>query len=188
MSRKKKIILLGATGSIGDSTLALLREKKKKKHEFELLGVSTNSNVKKLSNIVNEFNVKNIAINDKAASNGFVGKSNIFSGLQGLNHLASLDCDIVVSGISGVNGLMPALNALRSGNNLAIANKEPLVVAGKFFIQEAKKNNVKLLPVDSEHSSIFQCLNEQHIDNLSYITLTASGGPFLNYEKKILRI
>ena len=120
MSKKKKIILLGATGSIGDSTLALLREKK---HEFELLGVSTNSNVKKLSNIVNEFNVKNIAINDKTASNGFVGKSNIFSGLQGLNHLASLDCDIVVSGISGVNGLMPALNALRSGNNLAIANK-----------------------------------------------------------------
>ena len=92
--------------------------------------------------------------------------------------------DKLVNGFHNIKLLKPKKNlGYGLANNLAIANKEPLVVAGKFFIQEAKKNNVKLLPVDSEHSSIFQCLNEQHINNLSYITLTASGGPFLNYKK-----
>ncbi len=181
MNNTKKIILLGATGSIGNSTLELIRNKR---DLFKLVGVSANKNMKSLSKIVNEFDVKHIGIKDEECAKNFTSKSSIYVGLDGLNNLASLDCDIVVSGISGVDGLFPAINALRSGNNLAIANKEPLVVAGKFFIQEAKQNNSKILPVDSEHNSIFQCFNEIHRKNISHITLTASGGPFLNFKKK----
>ena len=183
MSKKKKIILLGASGSIGLSTIKLIRSKK---DYFDLIGISVHSNVKFLTEIVKEFNVKYVAISNLESSKDFKSKATILYGRQGLIDLSSINCDLVVSGISGVSGLLPALNAIRSGSNLAIANKEPLVVAGKFFVSEAKKHNVKILPVDSEHNSIFQCFNESQRSNISHITLTASGGPFLNLGRKDL--
>ena len=97
-----------------------------------------------------------------------------------LMDLAKIKCDIVITGIIGMSGLHSAYAAINSGNNLAIANKETLVAAGKIFMNKSKEKNVKILPVDSEHSAIFQCLNNKNISNLDYITLTASGGPFLN--------
>ena len=181
MSKTRKIILLGATGSIGSSTLRLLR---RKRDHFKLIGISANKNFSKLLKIAEEFDVSYIAINDKNIAKKYKFSSKIFVGPEGLIELASVSCDIVVSGISGIAGLFPAITAIRSGNNLAIANKEPLVVAGKIFVEEAKKYNVKILPVDSEHSSIFQCFNESHRENISHITLTASGGPFLNLNKR----
>ena len=180
MTKTRKIILLGATGSIGSSTLRLLR---KKRDHFKLIGISANKNASKLLKIAKEFNVKYVAISDKKIAKKYNHSSKILVGSEGLIELASIKCDIVISGITGICGLLPAISAIRSGNNLAIANKEPLVVAGNIFIQEAKKNNVKILPVDSEHSSIFQCFNESHRENISHITLTASGGPFLNLNK-----
>ena len=180
MGKTRKIILLGATGSIGSSTLRLLR---KKRDYFNLIGISANKNISKLLKIADEFNVKYIAINDIEAAKKIKYSSKIFVGPKGLIDLASVNCDIVVSGITGISGLLPAINAIRSGNNLAIANKEPLVVAGNIFVEEAKKNNVKILPVDSEHSAIFQCFNENDRKSISHITLTASGGPFLNLSK-----
>ena len=180
MIKKKKIILLGASGSIGLSTLKLLRNKK---DYFDLIGISVNTNVKFLSQIVKEFNVKYVAISNLESSKNFKCKATLFHGKQGLSELSSINCDLVVSGISGVSGLLPAINAIRAGNNLAIANKEPLVVAGKIFVSEAKKHKVNILPIDSEHSSIFQCFNQSQRGNISHITLTASGGPFLNMNK-----
>ncbi len=181
MKKLKKIILLGATGSIGKTTLELLRLQKDK---FKLIGVSANTNVKKLKTIVDEFNVKYIAISDLIASKTNVFDTNLLVGEKGLNELASIKCDILVSGISGAAGLLPAITALKSGNDIAIANKEPLVIAGDFFTKETNINNTKILPVDSEHNSIFQCFDEKNRDKISNITLTASGGPFLNLNKK----
>ena len=173
----KNIILLGATGSIGNSTLKLIRQKR---DEFNLIGISAYSNVDQLKIIANEFGVKNICYFKNNTNTDFANDINIAIGEKGLLELASLKCDLVVSGISGLAGLMPTLEALNNGNNIAIANKEPLVVAGKILKETSKKNNAKILPVDSEHNSIFQCFSENHRKNVSHITLTASGGPFLN--------
>ena len=173
----KNIILLGATGSIGTSTLNLIRQKREK---FNLIGISAYSNTKQLKLISEEFNVRNVCYfkNDKNIE--FNKNTKVMKGHEGLLELASLNCDIVVSGISGLAGLMPAFVALNNGNHIAIANKEPLVVAGEILIECSKKNNVKILPVDSEHNSIFQCFDNNLRENVSHITLTASGGPFLN--------
>ena len=174
---QKNIILLGATGSIGTSTLNLIRMKREK---FNLIGVSTYEKTEQLKSISKEFNVKNVCFFKNDQGTIFDKSIKVMKGRQGLLELASLNCDIVVSGISGLAGLMPAYMALNNGNHIAIANKEPLVVAGKILIECSKKNNVKILPVDSEHNSIFQCFNNNLRENVSHITLTASGGPFLN--------
>ena len=173
----KNIILLGATGSIGTSTLNLIRKKREK---FNLIGVSAYEKTEQLKLISEEFNVKNVCFFKNDQGIIFDKSIKVMKGHQGLLELASLNCDIVVSGISGLAGLMPAYMALNNGNNIAIANKEPLVVAGNILIECSKKNNVKILPVDSEHNSIFQCFDNNLRENISHITLTASGGPFLN--------
>ena len=173
----KNIILLGATGSIGTSTLNLIRQKREK---FNLIGISAFKKTEQLKLISKEFNVKNVCFfkNDKDIT--FDKDIKVMKGFEGLLELASLDCDIVVSGIAGLAGLMPAYVALNNGNHIAIANKEPLVVAGNILKECSKKNNVNILPVDSEHNSIFQCFDNSQRENISHITLTASGGPFLN--------
>ena len=177
MKSRKDIILLGSTGSIGESALRLLRENKDK---FNLIGVSAHNNVKLLSEIVNEFDVENVVLSDSTNAKGYFGKNELNVGPLCLIDLAKIKCDIVISGIIGMSGLHAAYAAIDCGNDLAIANKETLVAAGKIFINKSKEKNVKILPVDSEHSAIFQCLNNKNISNLDYITLTASGGPFLN--------
>ena len=173
----KNVILLGATGSIGKSTLNLIRRKREK---FNLIGISAYEKTKQLKLISEEFDVENVCYFKNDLGISFNKKVRVLKGYQGLLELASLNCDLVVSGISGLAGLMPAYTALNNGNHIAIANKEPLVVAGKILIDCSKKNNVKILPVDSEHNSIFQCFDNNLRKNISHITLTASGGPFLN--------
>ena len=176
-NKKKDIILLGATGSIGSSTLRLLRQHK---DIFNLIGVSAHNNAKLLSKIVNEFNVPNVVLSNQDNAKEYYGFYELNTGFSALNNLARLNCDIVISGIIGIIGLHSAYAAISAGNDLAIANKETLVAAGKIFIDKAIEKQSKILPVDSEHSAIFQCLNNTNIKNLSFITLTASGGPFLN--------
>ena len=175
--KKRNVILLGATGSIGISALRLLR---KNKFFYNLIGVSAHNNAKLLSQIVNEFNVPNVVLSNEDNIDDYNGKNSLQVGASSLIDLASIKCDIVISGISGLSGLYPAYAAVSAGNDLAIANKETLVAAGKIFMEKAKKTKAKILPVDSEHSAIFQCLDKKNISNLDYITLTASGGPFLN--------
>ena len=176
MKFKKDIILLGSTGSIGESALRLLRENRDK---YNLIGVSAHNNVRLLSEIVNEFDVPNVVLSDAQNAKDYFGKNELNVGSLCLIDLAKINCDIVISGITGMSGLHAAYAAINSGNDLAIANKETLVSAGNFFINKSKQKNAKILPVDSEHSAIFQCLNKKNIFNLDYITLTASGGPFL---------
>lgn len=176
-NKKKNVILLGATGSIGCSALRLLRQNK---HLFNLIGVSANKNAKLLSQIANEFNVPNVVLSNEENIDDYYAKQTLQIGDASLINLAALECDIVISGISGLSGLHAAYAAVNAGNDLAIANKETLVAAGKIFMDKAKKTNANILPVDSEHSAIFQCLNKNNIANVDFITLTASGGPFLN--------
>ena len=181
MKYKKNIILLGATGSIGSSTLRLLR---KNKDCFNLIGVSAHNNAKLLSEIVNEFNVSNVVLSNTDNVKDYFGKVKLNAGTAALIDLAKIECDIVITGIIGVIGLHSAFAAISSGNNLAIANKETLVAAGKIFMDKSIEMNVTILPVDSEHSAIFQCLSKENVNNLDHITLTASGGPFFNMSKK----
>ncbi len=177
MNNKKDIILLGSTGSIGDSSLRLIRKNKEK---FNLVGVSAHNNVKSLSEIVNEFNVPNVVLSNPKNAKNYFGKNKLSVGASSLVDLAKVSCDIVISGITGMSGLHPAFAAISVGNDLAIANKETLVSAGKLFLEKSNKNKAKILPVDSEHSAIFQCLEKNNFSNIDFITLTASGGPFLN--------
>ena len=177
MNKKKNIILLGATGSIGESSLRFLRENKEK---FNLIGVSAHNNAELLSKIVNEFDVPNVVLSNSKNYKLYYGKNDLNVGQSSLIELAKINCDIVISGIIGMSGLYPAFSAISVGNNLAIANKETLVSAGKIFMEKSFEKKVKILPVDSEHSAIFQCLEKNNIDKVDFITLTASGGPFLN--------
>ena len=176
MTEKKNIILLGSTGSIGEPSLRLIRKNREK---FNVIGVSAHNNAKLLSKIVNEFDVPNVVLSDPKNANDYFGKYELNVGSLNLIELAKINCDIVISGISGISGLHAAFAAISVGNDLAIANKETLVSAGKIFLNESNKNSAKILPVDSEHSAIFQCLDNNNISNLDFITLTASGGPFL---------
>jgi len=159
---RKKIVILGATGSIGDNTLKVVRQHRDK---LRIVGVACNRSHKKLATICEEFQVPHAAIyNEEAYLEG--KRSSQFSNTQlheGLDGLRELSCiseaDTVLVAVVGTMGLLPALEAVRSGKDLALASKEILVMAGRFFTEEVKKANVRLLPVDSEHNAIFQCLH-----------------------------
>lgn len=177
----KKIVILGATGSIGDSTLEVFR---KHKDKFKLIGVACNRSTTKLAKICEEFEVPHACVYDESAYDQAVSKddfpnTNLDVGMAGLENLASLpEADIVLVAVVGTLGLNPALAAVRNGKDLALASKEILVMAGKFFTEAVKKAKVRLLPIDSEHNAIFQCLNGESYSSIKNIILTASGGMF----------
>lgn len=162
---KKQLIVLGSTGSIGRQTLEIVREFPR---EFEIIGLAGGQNFALLQEQIREFKPKFVATNFPEKFT----KEKILS----LEELASQKCDLVVSAISGVVGLAPTLAAIRARNSVALANKESLVLAGKIVIAEARKFGVKILPVDSEHSAVWQLLQKVPRDKVRRIILTASGG------------
>ncbi|MGN0145346.1 MAG: 1-deoxy-D-xylulose-5-phosphate reductoisomerase [Clostridium sp.] len=179
----RKLSILGATGSIGTQTLDVIR---KSENELKLIGVTANTSVEKVIEIIEEFNPSYVGMMDKSAAdeirNYCINKNKdieVLDGIEGLNKIASLDeIDIVVTSVVGMIGLEPTLTAIKAKKDIALANKETLVVAGELVMSEAKKNNVRILPVDSEHSAIDQSLRGNDIKTLKKIILTASGGPF----------
>lgn len=179
----KKLVILGATGSIGDNTLAVLRKHREK---FQLVGVACDQSSSKLAKICEEFEVPHAVIFDERAhstalSQNLFPNSQLETGMEGLIKLASLDeANTVLVAIVGTLGLKPALAAVEKGKDLALASKEILVLAGKFITEAVKKAKVKLLPIDSEHNAIFQCLNGESHESIKNIILTASGGIFRN--------
>ncbi|MCB1123367.1 MAG: 1-deoxy-D-xylulose-5-phosphate reductoisomerase, partial [Verrucomicrobiae bacterium] len=178
---KKRLTILGATGSIGENTLRVLR---KHPDKFELLGVACNRDYEKLAAICQEFRVPHATIYDLEAYKEAVvdcsfPDTKIYQGMEGLQILSGLDeVDLVLVAVVGTLGLSPALTAVQAGKDLALASKEILVMAGKFFTEAVKKARVRLLPVDSEHNAIFQCLNGESLESVRRIILTASGGMF----------
>ncbi|SHK33232.1 1-deoxy-D-xylulose 5-phosphate reductoisomerase [Clostridium cavendishii DSM 21758] len=188
----RKISILGATGSIGTQTLEVLRFHK---GEFELLGISAHKSVDKVIGIVKEFSPKVVAITEKEAyeelKNRLIKEGlscNLVFGMEGLKKVASLDeVDMVVTSVVGMIGLEPTLEAIRHKKDIALANKETLVVAGELIMREAKNFGVKILPVDSEHSAIYQCLQGNENNKISKVILTASGGPFRGKNLEFLK-
>lgn len=169
---RKKIIILGATGSIGQDSLDVIRANDNK---FEIVGASAHKNKEKLLAISKDFTIPVLALSGK--DQDYSGMT--YSGSSGiLRMLEETDADIVINGIAGSEGLMPSVTALRSGKDLALANKETIVMAGKLIIELAESLDRKIIPVDSEHSAIFHLLKNRDSESISEIILTASGGPF----------
>ena len=179
----KNISILGATGSIGKQTLDVIRNSEGK---INLIGITANSSVDKIKEIIGEFEPKYVAMMDENSSNiieEFCNKKypniQVFSGIDGLVKIATLEeIDTVVTSVVGMIGLKPTIAAIEAKKDIALANKETLVVAGELVMNKAKENNVRILPVDSEHSAIFQSLSGYKNKDINKILLTASGGPF----------
>ncbi|MGC8845165.1 MAG: 1-deoxy-D-xylulose-5-phosphate reductoisomerase, partial [Candidatus Hydrogenedens sp.] len=184
--QKKKITILGSTGSIGRSALEVIRSFPE---QFQVVGLSAYSNIELLKKQIREFNPQYITVfNEKSIHELRDEFSNlvIYSGIEGLKQISSIKVNIVLCALVGAVGLEPLLTAIESENDVALANKEPLVMAGGLITQKANSTSVKLIPVDSEHSAIFQCLIGHDINTVEKIYLTASGGPFYNRSIKEL--
>ncbi|WP_043587348.1 1-deoxy-D-xylulose-5-phosphate reductoisomerase [Geminisphaera colitermitum] len=178
----KRVVLLGATGSIGENTLAVLRAHPDK---LRLIGVGACRNAQKLAAICREFSVPHAALTDPVAANASPPPpplTKLHTGPDSLSILATLpEADIVLVAVVGTAGLAPALAALAAGKDLALASKEILVLAGPFVLAAAKASGARLLPVDSEHNAVFQCLTGHSADDVRHIHLTASGGAFRDW-------
>ena len=184
----KNILLLGATGSIGKSVLSVINENKSK---LNLFGISLNNNINEATKIINEFEPSFIYIEDTAALEDFINhnQSKDIIHINGDGELKDLinhhDIDIIISAISGFAGLKATHLAASSGKKILLANKESIVAGGDLILPLAKESNSEIIPIDSEHNAIFQCLSgEKGIDDVKRITITASGGPFIN--KKLI--
>lgn len=179
----KNVAIFGSTGSIGESTLNVIRENK---DLFNIVTLVAGKNIKKLIEQIEEFKPKNVYIIDKENSDILKEKYkdiNVFYGEEGMEEISKLvDYDISISALVGIAGLKPTYNMIKNGKTVALANKEVLVAGGKLIMKTAKENGAKLLTVDSEHSAIMQCLNGEENNPIDKILLTASGGPFFYKE------
>ena len=177
--KRKRVVVLGATGSIGDSTLKVAHDIPER---MEIVGLAANSNAEKLVAAANKMRPEAICLVDETKMDilqrDLDYKPRIFTGEVGLRELACLtNADMVLVAIVGTGGLRPALAAIEAGKDLAVASKEILVMAGEIVMREARDHGVRVLPVDSEHNAIFQCLDGRPSE-VRRIILTASGGPF----------
>ena len=175
----KKVLILGSTGSIGKSTIEVINANKE---DFLITGLVARSNENLLLQQAKRFNVKNICLTkNKNLGEKYIPETD----LEDL--IRSDQVDIVVAAISGVAGLKNILSAIRSGKRVLIANKEPLVAAGQILMREAKKFNAEIIPIDSEHCAIHQCLANIEKKDIKKIIITCSGGPFLGKSLKSLK-
>jgi len=188
---RRKIVILGSTGSIGKQTLDIIKNYPDK---FEVVGLGGWENTTllkeqiisfrpKISVVKNEYFAKNL----RKELNNFI-KTKIYWGIDGLIKLSILEeVDMVVVAISGIASLIPTFEAIKHRKKIALASKEAIVVAGEILIREAKVRNTIILPIDSEHSAIFQCLKNEPKNNIEKIILTASGGPLYNLTESVLK-
>ena len=183
----KKIVILGSAGSIGVQTLDVVSKMRK---SISVEGLSVHSNIETLKKQIKEFKPKAVCIDSAQMMSELKGiKAKVFCGQEGLDKLVSMkNVDTVVCAIIGSAGLRPLLKAILAGKNIALANKESLIMAGAEIMSLAAKKNVSILPVDSEHSAIFQCINGERKQKIRRIFLTASGGPFYKYEGDFSKI
>ena len=183
---RKRVVILGATGSIGESALKVARDIPER---MEIVGLAANSNAEKLAAAANETRAQSVCLVDEtkidALQRALAYKPRIFAGQEGLREIACLtNAQMVLVAIVGTGGLRPALAAIDAGKDLAVASKEILVMAGEIVMREARDNDVRVLPVDSEHNAIFQCLEGKSSLDIRRIILTASGGPFRETPRK----
>lgn len=187
---KKKVVILGSTGSIGTQTLDVIRHQ----GDMEVIGLSANSQIDKIEEQIIEFHPQMVcmmredkakALRERLKNNGI--QTEVVSGLSGLVQVATLsEADVVVTAVVGMIGLVPTVEAIKAGKTIALANKETLVTAGDLVMGLAKEKNVPILPVDSEHSAIFQSLQGNTHESIDKLILTASGGPFRTFTQEQL--
>ena len=166
----KQISILGSTGSIGTQTLDIVKQYP---DEFKILGLTANSNIELLKKQIEEFKPESVAVMNKEKADLLKEQTDIevHSGMDGLIKIATLnDTDTVINSLVGSSGILPTVNAIKSKNNIALANKETLVVAGEIVMNLVKENKITLTPIDSEHSGLFQCLEKQNKDEIKKIT------------------
>jgi 1-deoxy-D-xylulose-5-phosphate reductoisomerase len=181
----KKVFILGSTGSIGTNCLNVIS---RFKDDFEVAGLTVNSNTELLLEQINRFKPGVVVVRDENAAKKISGKipngCKLFIGENGLIE-ASIEAeyDIFMGALVGFAGLAPTIEAVKRGKRIALANKETLVVAGELVTDLCRENNSEIIPVDSEHSAIYQCLIGENLNEVEKLILTASGGPFLNKDK-----
>ncbi len=186
----KNIAVLGSTGSIGRNTLEVVRNLNRNGFPVSVIYISANSNVELLSQQIEEFKPKAAVIFNEASFNDLKSRSlkhkcEILCGQAGINEIASRDdFELVVNALVGFSGLIPTIEAIKHGKDIALANKESLVVAGELIYSMLRESKSHLLPIDSEHSAILQCLQGEPIAEVSRLILTASGGPFRELSKE----
>ena len=184
----KKIAILGSTGSIGTQTLDVVRAN----GDIEVLGISAGHNVKKLEEQIREFHPRLVAVWEEDAAKELAVRvqdmnTRIVTGMDGLLELAAMpETDILVTAIVGMIGIRPTMEAIRAGKDIALANKETLVTAGHLIMPMAKEYGVQILPVDSEHSAIFQAIHGEKREGIHKLLITASGGPFRGKKREEL--
>ena len=188
-SRQKNVAILGSTGSIGKNSLEVIASFP---DQFKVTYLTVNNNVDSLCDQVRRFKPKGVVVLDKNAAaeckKRFDSTTEVFAGEDGLEKIVQGDdVDFVISSLVGFAGLKPTIAAIKAGKRIALANKETLVVAGEIIMDLVKKTGGVLIPVDSEHSAIFQCLVGESSLSVGKIILTASGGPFLNTPMEMLQ-
>ena len=182
----KTIGILGSTGSIGTQTLDVVRAN----GDISVKAIAAGSNIRLLEEQIREFKPAVCGVWDEEKAEDLALRvrdtdTRIVSGMDGLMEIAALDgYEILVTAVVGMIGIRPTMAAIKSGKDIALANKETLVTAGHLIVPLAREHQVRLLPVDSEHSAIFQCLNGEHGNKIDKILLTASGGPFRGWTRK----
>lgn len=186
----KSVAVLGSTGAIGTRTLDVIRELGE---EYIVPVLVAGRNVERLAEQVKAFRPKLVVVADDEARRALLSRldshdvSDVLIGDEGLVAAAQYPSDVVVNAVMGARGILPALETVKRGARLALANKECLVAAGHFIMDTAKQNGSEILPVDSEHSALFQCLSAGRTDEVERLILTASGGPFRTFTKEELR-
>lgn len=188
--KQKKIAILGSTGSIGTQTLDVVR----KDESLEIVALTTNTSIDLLYEQIIEFKPKLVGVMDEVKAVELQAKLiseqidiEVFSGMEGLVKAAcQQEANLVLTAVVGMIGLLPTIEAIKLGKTIALANKETLVTAGELVMELAREHNVDILPVDSEHSAIFQSLKAGRHEEISRLILTASGGPFRDYTKDML--
>lgn len=187
----KKLTILGSTGSIGTQTLDVVRHNR---DDFSVVALTGGSNAERMAEQISEFSPDYVVMKDEESAQnlqmlikGQHVSCQILWGMDGFIQVSTLpEVDVVVAAMVGMIGLRPVMEAIRAGKDIALANKETLVTAGHIITRLARENNVRLLPVDSEHSAIFQALNGEKKSQIETLYLTASGGPFRGWKKEEL--
>ena len=179
---KKKIVILGSTGSIGKATLEIIKKDKK---NFEIVLLTANNNIGELTKQIIEFNVLNVCINNtkhyETLKIKFRNKKvKIFNNHHNLNKIIKGKVDFTMSSISGLSGLKPTLDAIKFSKRIAIANKESIICGWNLIKKNLKKFSTEFVPVDSEHFSIWSLIENAKSQKIEEVIITASGGPFLN--------
>ena len=184
----KKVVIMGSSGSIGKNTLDVIS---RYPELFSVEALAVNTGIQTLEEQIEKYHPKVVAVRNEAAArslaNKLQGRVTVLAGNEGLHKLAAdCDYDIFVGAMVGFAGLLPTIEAIKRGKRIALANKETLVVAGQLVTRLCAEHNAELLPIDSEHGAIFQCLFGENKNEIARIILTASGGPFFQYEKSEL--